>query len=103
MMQRMREYALMRKSNRLNEWNEQIAEWHEIGTIRAAVSLASGSTKELNQILRIESTHTAVTYDNTVQTGDRFGGYEVLFVNTGKRMNVLNLKRTDALETAVEG
>lgn len=102
MMQRMQEYALMRKANRLNDLCEQIAEWREAGTIRAAVSTASGNVSELNQILRIQSTHTAVTRDSA-QIGDRFGGFCVTYVVQGGRFNTLYLKREDALETAVEG
>lgn len=102
MMQRMQKYALMRKTNHLNELYEQVPEWNQIGEIEAAVSLASGSQKELNQILRIEATHTAVTYSTLVQTGDRFDKYEVLYVNRGSRMTVLNLK-SDEGETVVEG
>lgn len=102
MMQRMQEYALMRRVNRLNDLCEQIAEWREAGRIRAAVSAASGNIHELNQILRIQSTHTAITRDS-VQIGDRFGGFDVTYVVPGRRFNVLYLKREDAQEEAVEG
>lgn len=103
MMQRMQDYALVRPEKRLNEWNEQVTEWAAAGTIRAAVSLASGSRSEQNQILRIESTHTGITYDD-VRVGDRFSGYEVTYVAEGsRRMKMLWLKRDDAVSEAVEG
>lgn len=101
MIQRMQKYTLERKSIRMNELNEQIAEWKPAGSIWAAISVANGSVSELNQILRIDSTHTAVTRDS-VQTGDRFGGFRVTYVVQGRRFNTLYLKRDDALETAVE-
>ena len=100
MMQRMEEYDLLRPVFHENERYEQFAEWRTVDTIRAAVSTATGKVSELNQILRIESTHTAITRD-TAQVGDRFGGYQVNYVIPGRRFNVLYLKRDDPAE-AVE-
>lgn len=102
MMQKMVTFTLLRKVNTLNEWNEQIAEWKESGKVRVAVSLASGSANTQNQLLRIDSTHVGVTYDD-IQVGDRFGGYQVLYVTDLGRKKYLNLKRDDAAETKVEG
>ncbi len=101
MMQNMQTFTLLRKENTLNEWNEQIATWKESGEVHVAVSRATGTTASVNQVLRIDSTHTGVTYDK-IATGDRFGGYEVLYVTECGRLYFLNLKRDDALETAVE-
>lgn len=102
MMQRMRRYALMRRVLKLNDLCEQVASWEAAGTIRAAVSLASGNQSETNQIMRLESTHTAVTYDD-VRPGDRFGGYRVQYVADGPRMRTLYLSRDDPAEEMVEG
>lgn len=99
----MAEYALLRPVKALNAWNEQETRWETVGAIRAAVSLSSGSRNEQNQILRIESTHTGITYDD-VRTGDRFGGYEITYVAEGLRgQKMLWLKRDDAASEAVEG
>lgn len=102
MIQKMVKFTLLRKANTLNEWNEQVATWKEHGKVRVAVSLASGSANTLNQLLRIDSTHTGITYDD-IQVGDRFGGYQVLYVTDLGRKKFLNLKRDDAAETVVEG
>ena len=101
MMQRMEPYTLERKVNRLNDLCEQVASWEAVGTIRAAVSVAGGSRNELNQVLRIDSTHTAVTYDD-VRTGDRFGGYRVQYVADGPRLRTLYLARDERVRQAVE-
>lgn len=92
MMQRMQEYTLERCTAIKNELLEDVKEWQPVGKIRAAVSVAAGSTQETNQIQRITSTHTAVTQDE-VRTGDRFGGYIVDFVTPGRRYNQLFLTR----------
>lgn len=97
MMQRMEEYDLLRPVFHENERYEQVAEWRTVDTIRAAVSTATGKVSELNQILRVESTHTAITRD-TVQVGDRFGGYQVTYVIPGRRFSTLYLKRDDPAE-----
>lgn len=102
MMQRMKPYTLERKVNRMNDLCEQVASWETVGTIRAAVSVAGGSRNELNQVLRIDSTHTGVTYDD-VRTGDRFGGYRVQYVADGTRLRTLYLARDDPADEAVEG
>ena len=101
MIQNMQTFTLLKKVNTLNEWNEQVATWKESGKVRVAVSHASGTTTLLNQLLRIDSTHTGVTYDK-IEVGDRFGGYQVLYVTDCGRQYFLNLKRDDAAETAVE-
>lgn len=97
MIQRMQTFTLLKKVSTVNEWNEQVVTWKEAGTVRVAVSRATGSATLTNQILRIDSTHTGVTYD-AINVGDRFGGYEVLYVTDLGNKYFLNLKR----ETAVE-
>ena len=96
MMQRIRSYALERRTERVNDLYEAVRVWEPVGTIRAAVSAAAGSTAELNQIRRIESTHTALTHDD-VRVGDRFGGYVVDYVVEGARWRQLFLSREDAI------
>lgn len=96
MMQRIRSYALERRTERVNDLYEAVSVWKPVGTIRAAVSAAAGSTAELNQIRRIESTHTALTHDD-VRVGDRFGGYVVDYVVEGARWRQLFLSREDAI------
>ena len=96
MMQRMQEYTLERCTISKNEHLENIKTWQPVGKILAAISVSAGSTQEINQIQRISSTHTAVT-PNEVKTGDRFGGYTVDFVISGRRYNQLFLTREAAL------
>lgn len=100
---RLTEYTLTRAAEAPNAWKERVKSWQEIGTIRAAISTASGSLQTQNDLLRIESTHTAVTWDD-VKTGDRFGGFEVTYVIPGgrRRMHQLFLKRVDPPEEAAE-
>lgn len=95
MLQRMDIFTLERCTIKKNDLLEDIKVWKEIGKIRAAVSVSTGSTLEQNQLLRISSTHKAVTMDN-VQTGDRFGGYLVDYVIPGRIYNQLYLTREDA-------
>lgn len=95
-----------RRSETVNGWQEAVADWAEIGTVRAAVSAGTGGAlQRVNEIARVESTHTAATWD-TVEVGDRLRpregdvpgtGYEVLYVIPGgrRRMHQLFLRRTD--------
>lgn len=92
-MQRMQTYTLERASLRKNELMEDIREWRPVGKIQAAISVSTGSTQEINQIQRIESTHTALTTSSKVRAGDRFGGYSVDFVIEGGRFYQLFLKQ----------
>ena len=101
MMQRMETYALERYETSLNGWNEQEKQWRVVGQIRAAISAANGYTANQNQALRISSTHRAVTPDD-VRTGDRFGGYKVDYVISGRTYSQLFLTREDEIhETGV--
>ena len=92
----MQQYTLERCTIEKNELLENIKTWRPVKKIQAAISVSTGSAQELNQIQRITSTHTAVTPDE-VKTGDRFGGYTVDFVITGRRYNQLFLSREAAL------
>ena len=88
-------YDRMRPVEGTNAWHEKLAEWQVAGTVRAALSTASGALGEQNELLRIESTHTAVTHD-AVGTGDRLrskGGevYEVTYVIPGTRRRMAQL------------
>ena len=96
MMQRFETFPLTRASVTKNAWAEEIKAWAVVGTVRAAVSDGGGSLQEINELLRIASTHTAVTYDECL-AGDRFGGYEVLYVTrgNGRRANTLYLRKED--------
>ena len=96
MMQKLRSFTLERRMERVNDLYETVVTWEPAGTIRAAVSVATGSTAEVNQIQRIPSTHTALPHDD-VRVGDRFGGYLVDFVMEGPRWRQLFLSREDAL------
>lgn len=96
MMQRFESFSLARATATKNEWAEEIHAWAAAGTIRAAVSDGGGSLTEINELKRIASTHTALTYDEC-EAGDRFGGYEVLYVakGNGRRAHTLYLKREE--------
>lgn len=95
MMQRMQAYELERYETAENEWNEQIKRWKPAGMIRAAVSVGNGNTRS-GEMIRVSSTHTAVTPDD-VRAGDRFGGYVVDYVIPGRVYSQLFLTREDAL------
>ena len=95
MLQRMEIYTLERCTIEKNDLLEDVKIWKQIGKIQAAISASTGSTLEQNQLLRISSTHKAVTMDN-VLAGDRFGGYLVDYVIPGRIYNQLYLTREDA-------
>lgn len=95
MLQRMEIYTLERCTIEKNDLLEGVKVWKEIGKIQAAVSVSTGSTLEQNQLLRISSTHRAITMDN-VRAGDRFGGYMVDYAIPGRIYNQLYLTREDA-------
>ena len=95
MLQRMESYTLERCTIEKNEMFEDVKNWKQIGKIMAAVSVSTGSTLEQNQLLRISSTHKAITMDD-VCAGDRFGGYTVDYVVPGRIYNQLYLTREDA-------
>ena len=98
----MQDYPLTRLTETLNEWREIVRTWAQVGTIRAAVSVADGRTMEENQLLRISSTHRAVTWRTDVRQGDRFGGYSVDYVipGTGRRMTQLYLTKEEEADVA---
>lgn len=95
MMQRMKTYALERAQAQKNELLENEKIWQTVGEIQAAISTATGSTQEINQTRRIQSTHTALTLNRDVRPGDRFGGYSVDYAIQGRRYNQLFLTRED--------
>lgn len=94
---RLEPFELTRAAEETNDMREKVRVWQNVGTIRAAISTGGGSLQTQNELLRVESTHTAVTWDS-VEIGDRFGGYEVTYVIPGgrRRMHQLFLKRVDA-------
>lgn len=108
MNQRLEPYALTRKAERLNGWKEEEAEWQGVGTVRAAISAGTGGgLRQTNDLMRIESTHTAVTWDD-VKVGDRLRsqgddgsgtGFEVVYRIDGgmRRMHQLFLRRVEEI------
>ena len=94
MLQRMEKYTLERCTIQKNEMLEDVKIWKRVKEISAAISVSTGSTLEQNQLLRISSTHRAVTMDD-VCVGDRFGGYTVDYVISGRIYNQLYLTRED--------
>lgn len=102
---RLEAYAHWRKAEALNAMREAVVTWQNIGTVRMALSTGGGSLNTQNELLRIDSTHTAATWD-AVQVGDRLRepngdgggtGYEVTYIIDGgrRRMHQLFLKRED--------
>ena len=96
MMQNMVEYELLRPVQAKNSLLESVTEYESAGTILAAVSVAAGSTLEVNQLQRINSTHRALT-PNDVRVGDKFGSYKVDFTIQGRVYRQLFLTREDGL------
>ena len=96
MMPKVKPYAHARRVETLNAWNERILTWEQLGTVYAAVSTASGNQQHLNDMLRIQATHTATTYSADVEPGDRLGDYTVEYVipGGGRRMAQLFLSQT---------
>lgn len=105
MNQRLEPYALWRGSEAQNALRETVVTWYQAGTVRAAVSVGSGSLSTQNELKRVDGTHTAVTWD-AVQIGDRLRksegdatgtSFEVLFIVDGgrRRMHQLYLRRED--------
>ena len=99
MIQRMQTYDLTRAVTTTNAWQEVEKTFETVGTIDVAVSVSSGSTLAQNDVLRISSTHTGLTYSTSVQVGDRFGGYIVDYIieGSGRRMAQLFLTKGEAL------
>lgn len=103
---RLAPYALYRAAEAVNAMKEAVPAWEQVGTIRAAVSAATGgSLQRINDLMRLESTHTAATWD-AVEVGDRLRpleddgagtGYRVEYIIPGgrRKMHQLFLKRTD--------
>lgn len=96
MLQRMQEFELLRPRFTVNSLREEARSWESAGIIRAAVSVATGSTVEQNQMIRISSTHRAITQDD-VHAGDKFGGYIVDYAIPGKRYTQLFLTKEEAV------
>lgn len=100
MMQRMPEYDVLRCTVEQNEYMERVKTWKSVGKIRAALSVATGSKQELNQALRVNSTHRAVT-PGSVEVWDRLQApdgatYAVDYIIPGTPYNQLFLTREDS-------
>ena len=102
---RLEPYVLYRETQAVNAMKEAVSAWTSQGTIRAAISAGTGgSLNRVNDLQRIDSTHTAATWD-AVQVGDRLrkdgesggSGYKVLYIIPGgrRKMHQLFLKRVD--------
>ena len=107
MNQRMDTYERLHPTVTPNSLKENITTWERVGKVRAAVSTANGQTQLLNELWRVESSHTAVTYDK-VQLGERLrdarATYEVVFIIPGswRRMHQLFLKQVTAREAMTD-
>lgn len=106
MMQRMSAFALLRCTVEKNALRENVKTWVEVGTISAALSVATGSTQELNQALRVSSTHRAVTTD-TVEVWDRLRAvdgstYIVDYIIPGTPYSQLFLTKEEAVNRKVD-
>lgn len=97
MRQRTEGFTLLRRVERKNELLEREKAWEEVGTIHVALSVASGSTLEQNQALRVSSTHRGLTMDD-VRAGDRFGAYTVDYVIPGRMYRQLFLTAVEPVE-----
>ena len=102
MIQRMETLTRLTQTEALNSWREPVKTWGEAGTVRAALSAGTGALKAANELLRIESTHSGVTYDD-VRVGDRLrdadgGEYAVTWTvpGRGRRMTQLYLQKVEA-------
>lgn len=102
MNQRMDEYALLRDAGGMNAMREHVEDWQTAGIIHAAISTGGGSLQAVNELLRVESTHTAVTGD-AVAIGERLraeDGTEYLCTyaipGERRRLNLLYLKAVTA-------
>lgn len=106
---RLEPYDLHRAAETVNGWQEDVRGWEKVGGIRAAVSAGTGGgLQRVNDLMRIDSTHTAVTWDE-VKAGDRLtepggdpetGAWEALYVIPGgrRKMNQVFLRRVEAPE-----
>lgn len=100
MMQRMEKLALEHCAITKNELREDVKSWVYAGKIRAAISVATGTTLESNEVLKISSTHRALTPDKKAKIGDRIGGsggFIVDYIIPGRTYDQLFLTREEAL------
>lgn len=98
MIRRMVPFTLSRFTISKNSYEEQVKQWHTLGTIEQALSLSSGTQSSTNNILTSSSTHIAVTQSNTVKAGDKLtdraaAEYTVDYAVPNGRMTMLYLKR----------
>lgn len=103
MRQRMDDLTLLRKTTTINAWREAVTEWTESGTIKAALSEGGGRVETINELQRIDATHTAVTAA-AVRTGERLRAadgreYDVRYVvpADGRRYAQLYLRTVEAV------
>ena len=107
MIQRMETYDRLAPVEEKNELNEKEITWERVGAVRAAISTANGQTQALNELWRVESSHTALTHD-AVKVGERLrdarATYEVVFIipGTWRRMHQLFLKQVTAREAMAD-
>jgi len=112
MMQRLEPFTLFRRDTANEEPNafaEVVPSWIEAGEIRAAISDGTGGgANTMNDLVRKNTTHTAVTWDD-VKVGERLRrpgetaqgtGYDVVHVIPGgrRRMTQLFLRREDWID-----
>lgn len=103
MNQRLECYEHWRRTEAKNRLREIVYTWVQVGTARAAISAGSGNLNVQNELTRLDSTHTAVTWDD-VRVGDCLReagsntGYVVTWAAYGgrRKMHQLYLKREDA-------
>lgn len=91
---------LYRKSVTQNAYGEPVAAWNDEGSIRVAISELTNSLQQINNVNRVESTHSAVCYAGGVSVGDRIVDdgiiFDVLSVTQGRRFQLLQLKQSEA-------
>lgn len=107
MMQRMQTLTRLRLGVRVNRLAEEVRAWEELDSIPAALSVISGSSLELNQALRLSSTHRALTTATDVRVYDRLQlpgsgeTWSVDYIIPGRPYSQLFLTRTDEVPKEV--
>ena len=85
----------------VNELNERIKTKTITATVDMAISLNSGNTQQVMNVLAAHSTHTGITRDegitmgNQIKDGDDY--YAIDYITKNRNLYILNLRLVESL------
>lgn len=86
----------------VNEYNERVKEPEYLFTVDMAISLNSGNTQSVMNVLAAQSTHIGITRNEGITTShiikDDDNYYAIDFITKNRNLYILNLRLVNELE-----